>query len=97
MEQIDRNIYSFKRCKGGVHLMAKSLFNLYLDDNIKQRAMAKLTRLNGETTKGQLASFIRVKINEFVQTPDEEVDKKLLLNVLEELQECNRKGRISRL
>jgi len=77
--------------------MAKSLFNLYLDDSVKQKAMAKLIRLNGETTKGQLASFIRVKINEFVQTPDEEVDKKLLLNVLEELQECNRKGRVSRL
>ena len=56
--------------------MAKSLFNLYLDDSVKQKAMAKLIRLNGETTKGQLASFIRVKINEFVQTPDEEVDKK---------------------
>ena len=76
--------------------MSKSLFNFYLDDKLKEAAM-KLARLNGTTSKGQLASFIRVQIQNFVETPDEDISPKLMLKVLQELQLCNNQGRISRL
>lgn len=58
--------------------MAKSLFNFYLDDELKAKAIEKLNRLNGEQTKGQLASLLRVMVMVFVNTPDEQVDKDLL-------------------
>lgn len=57
----------------------------------------KLARLNGTISKGQLASFIRVQIQNFVETPDEDISPKLLLQVLQELQLCNNQGRISKL
>lgn len=56
----------------------KSLFNFYLDDEDKKKAIEKLTRLNGEVSKGQLASLLRVMVKLFVNTPDEDVDKDLL-------------------
>lgn len=77
--------------------MSKSLFNFYLDDKLKEAAIMKLTRLNGTTSKGQLASFIRVQIQNFVETPDEDISPKLMLKVLQELQLCNNQGRISKL
>ena len=77
--------------------MSKSLFNFYLDDKLKEAAIMKLVRLNGTTSKGQLASFIRVQIQNFVETPDEDISPKLLLQVLQELQLCNNQGRISKL
>lgn len=77
--------------------MSKSLFNFYLDDKLKEAAIMKLARLNGTTSKGQLASFIRVQIQNFVETPDEDISPKLMLKVLRELQLCNNQGRISKL
>lgn len=62
----------------------KSLFNFYLDDEDKKKAMEKLTRLNGEVSKGQLASLLRVMVKLFVNTPDEDVDKDLLEAIVAE-------------
>ena len=58
--------------------MSKSLFNFYLDDDVKQKAIEKLNNLCGQQNKGQLASFIRVKIAEFVATPNNKISNELL-------------------
>ena len=58
--------------------MPKSLFNFYLDDEIKRKAIEKLNDLCGTQNKGQLASFIRVKIAEFVATPNDKISDTLL-------------------
>lgn len=51
---------------------SKTLFNFYLDDTIKKQTIAKLTRLNGEQEKGQLASLLRVMLKLFIEMSDEE-------------------------
>ena len=58
--------------------MSKSLFNFYLDDDLKELVQQKLTRLTGDTPKGQLASLIRVLLKQFNATPDDKVSKVLL-------------------
>lgn len=60
----------------------KRLFNLYLDDDIKNEANNKLERLIGEKPKGQLASLVRVMLKQFVSTPDNKVNP-LLLEAIE--------------
>jgi hypothetical protein len=62
--------------------MKKSLFNFYLDDNLKKDVQAKLTRLTNDTPKGQLASLIRILLKQFNATPDEKVNP-LLLQAIE--------------
>jgi hypothetical protein len=49
----------------------KSLFNFYLEDDVKRCVNEKLTRLNGEQEKGQLAALIRVMLKQFLRMPDE--------------------------
>lgn len=58
--------------------MKKSLFNFYLDDEDKEKAIAKLLRLRGEESKGQLAALLRVLIKQFNATPDEKVNPLLI-------------------
>lgn len=58
--------------------MSKSLFNFYLDNDLKQQAIEKLTRLNGKQEKGQFAALLRVMIRQFVATPDDKVNPLLL-------------------
>ena len=52
----------------------KSLFNFYLDDDIKSQTQDKLIRLTGDQPKGQIAALIRVLLKQFVATPDEKVN-----------------------
>ena len=56
----------------------KSLFNFYLDDDLKKEVTQKLVRLNGDTSKGQLAALIRVLLKQFAMTPDDRVNKLLV-------------------
>ena len=56
----------------------KSLFNFYLDDEVKVQAQNKLIRLTSDQPKGQLASLIRILLKQFVATPDEKVNKLLI-------------------
>lgn len=56
----------------------KSLFNFYLDDDIKRKATEKLIRLSGDRPKGQLAALIRVLLKQFVATPDDKTNKLLI-------------------
>lgn len=77
--------------------MAKSLFNFYLDDNDKKTAMEKLKRICGEESKGQLASFFRVKLKQFLLTPDDKVDpalKECIAAEYELCQKCNKRSRL---
>lgn len=68
----------------------KSLYNFYLDDDIKDVASEKIERLAGAKSKGQLSSLIRVLLLQFVATPDEEIDPKLVELVQAEY--CNTNG-----
>lgn len=56
----------------------KTLFNFYLDDDVKEQAQLKLLRLSGDKPKGQLAALIRVLLNQFVMTPDEKINPLLI-------------------
>ena len=52
----------------------KSLFNFYLDDDLKKDAINKINRLAGGKPKGQLASLLRILLRQFVMTPDEKIN-----------------------
>ena len=58
--------------------MRKSLFNFYLEDEVKNKVQEKLVRLSGDQPKGQVAALIRVLLKQFVATPDEKVNKLLI-------------------
>lgn len=60
----------------------KSLFNFYLDDEVKEKAQLKLLRMCGTQSKGQLASLLRILIAQFVATPDEKTNP-LLIEAIE--------------
>ena len=64
--------------------MSKSLFNFYLDDDLKEQCNAKICRLNGEQPKGQLAALIRVLLKQFNATPDAKVNPLLIQAVAAE-------------
>lgn len=74
-----------------------NLFNFYVDDDDKAKAIAKLDRLCGNTTKGKLAAFLRVQIKKFNLTPDDKVSKDLLEAVETEYVMCKDKNKRSSL
>lgn len=59
-------------------MMKKSLFNFYLDEEVKEQAQAKLLRLTGDKPKGQLAALIRILLKQFIMTPDEKINPLLI-------------------
>lgn len=77
--------------------MSKRLFNFYLDDSVKNKAVEKLERLCGTKEKGQLASFLRVCIVDFLNTPDEHIDKEFLAKIDKEYLYSSIKNKRSRL
>ena len=77
--------------------MAKSLFNFYLDDEIKEKAQLKLTRLVGDQPKGQLAALIRILLKKFVATPDEKVNPLLIKAIAAEYEYSAKLNKRSRL
>lgn len=77
--------------------MAKSLFNFYLDDEVKEKATEKLERLAGKKSKGQLASLIRVYLNVFLATPDNKISNELLEAVESEYQYSTKLNKRSKL
>ena len=60
-----------------------NLFNFYVDDDDKAKAIAKLDRLCGNSTKGKLAAFLRIQIKKFNATPDDKITKDDRLLVLQ--------------
>ena len=75
----------------------KSLFNFYLDNELKENATNKINRLNGEQSKGQLAALIRVLLKQFVATPDEKVNPLLIEAVMAEYEFSAKLNKRSRL
>ncbi len=75
----------------------KSLFNFYLDENVKKDAIAKLERVVGSKQKGQLASLIRVMLKQFVATPDDKVSRELIAAIDAEYEYCTKLNKRSNL
>lgn len=77
--------------------MAKSLFNFYLDDALKEEVQAKITRLAGDQPKGQVAALIRVLLRQFVATPDERTNPLLIEAIAAEYEYSTKLNKRSRL
>lgn len=75
----------------------KNLFNFYLDNDLKQKAIEKLIRLSGDRPKGQLAALIRVLLRQFVATPDDKVNKLLIEAIAAEYEYSQTLNKRSRL
>ena len=56
----------------------KILFNFYIDPSMKIKAHDKLEDLLGDKPKGALASLIRVYLKQFLNTPNDQIDKSLV-------------------
>ena len=75
----------------------KSIFNFYLDDDVKAKAQAKITRMIGDQPKGQLAALIRVLLKQFVATPDERTNPLLMQAIAAEYEystKCNKRSKL---
>ena len=72
-----------------------NLFNFYLDDEDKAKAVDKLDRLCGNSTKGKLAAFLRIQIKKFNATPDDKITKELLEAVDAEYVMCKNRNKRS--
>lgn len=78
-------------------MMAKSLFNFYLDDELKKSAMEKLETLNGKKEKGQLAALLRIMLKQFVATPNDKVNPLLLQAIDAEYEYCTKTNKRSKM
>ena len=74
-----------------------NLFNFYVDDDDKAKAISKLDRLCGNSTKGKLAAFLRIQIKKFNATPDDKITKELLEAVDAEYVMCKNRNKRSAL
>ena len=72
-----------------------NLFNFYLDDEDKAKAVDKLDRLCGNTSKGKLAAFLRIQIKKFNLTPDEKITRELIEAIDAEYVMCKNRSKRS--
>ena len=72
-----------------------NLFNFYLDDEDKAKAIDKLDRLCGNTSKGKLAAFLRIQIKKFNLTPDEKITRELIEAIDAECVMCKNRNKRS--
>ena len=72
-----------------------NLFNFYLDDDDKAKAIDKLDRLRGNTSKGKLAAFLRIQIKKFNLTPDEKITRELMEAIDAEYVMCKNRNKRS--
>jgi hypothetical protein len=77
--------------------MPKSLFNFYLDDDLKGKVQAKISRLAGDQPKGQVAALIRVLLRQFAATPDDKVNPLLIEAIAAEYEYSTKLNKRSRL
>jgi hypothetical protein len=77
--------------------MHKTLFNFYLDDDVKQQAIDKLIRLSGDRPKGQLAALIRILLKQFVATPDNKINPLLIEAIAAEYEYSQKLNKRSKL
>ena len=73
----------------------KSLFNFYLDDDVKTKAIEKLNSSLGEENKGMLSSYLRVVISDFVKEPN--ISKELGDKIKQEYSYSTKKNKRSKL
>lgn len=71
----------------------KSLYNFYLDDNVKQQCIEKLELLNGKHEKGQLSALLRVLLQDFLDRPAEDCQVLLIKTELEYLESAKKNKR----
>ncbi len=77
--------------------MPKTLFNFYLDDELKDKVQAKISRLLKDQPKGQVAALIRVLLRQFVATPDDKTNPLLLEAIAAEYEYSTKLNKRSRL
>ena len=75
----------------------KSLFTFYLDYNVKEECVNKLERVCKKKKKGQLSALIRVLLNQFICTPDNQVNTLLIEAIDAEYEYSQKKNKRSRL
>lgn len=75
----------------------KSLYNFYLDDDMKVKLQDKLGRLVGDRNKGTLSALIRVLLRQFNATPDEKVNPLVIEAIAAEYEFSQLKNKRSRL
>ena len=75
----------------------KNLFNFYLDEDDKQKAIDKLVRLSGDRPKGQLAALLRVLLKQFIATPDNKINPLLIEAIAAEYEYSAKLNKRSRL
>ena len=72
-----------------------NLFNFYLDDEDKAKAVDNLDRLCGNTSKCKLAAFLRIQIKKFNLTPDEKITRELIEAIDAEYVMCKNRNKRS--
>ena len=75
----------------------KRIFNFWLDDDIREQATSKLSRMAGDSSKGRLAALIRVLLKQFVATPDDKTNRLLIEATLAEYEYSQKLNKRSRL
>lgn len=75
----------------------KEIFNFYIEPSLKADVQAKLARVTGDMTKGQMASLIRVQLRQFVATPDDKINHLLLDALAAEYEFSTKKNKRSML
>lgn len=75
----------------------KKLFNFYVEESMIKAVQDKLTRLTGDKPKGQVASLIRVLLNQFIHTPDDKLNPLLIDAIAAEYQYSQLKNKRSSL
>lgn len=75
----------------------KEIFNFYIEPSLKAKVQEKLGRLTNDCKKGQMASLIRVLLKQFVATPDDKVNKLLIMAISAEYEFSTAKNKRSNL
>ena len=75
----------------------KTLFNFYIEPELKEKVQKKITRMIGDQPKGQLAALIRVLLRQFAATPDEKTNPLLMQAIAAEYEYTAKKNKRSRL
>lgn len=76
--------------------MPKSLYNFYLEEELKRDVQSKITRMIGDQPKGQIAALIRVLLRQFAATPDDKTNPLLMQAIAAEYEYSTKKNKRSR-
>ena len=71
-----------------------SLYNFYIDPELKKAAMEKLDKELGKTEKGAFSALLRVLVKDYVHSP---ADTQLLSKIAKEYTTSTKRNKRSRL